>query len=90
MATSDGDELVPFQDVRVVRSTVAALLCRIGDRSMWLPRGHISGMLWVSVAAAVGATLGGLFLSLGLDWPSGATVVLVLGLAFFASQALRL
>jgi ABC-type Mn2+/Zn2+ transport system permease subunit len=45
-------------------------------------------MLWVSVAAAVGATVGGLFLSLALDWPSGATVVLVLGLVFFASQAL--
>jgi ABC-type Mn2+/Zn2+ transport system permease subunit len=51
---------------------------------------HIATMLWVSVAVAVGATLGGLFLSLALDWPSGATVVLVLGLFFFVSQALLL
>ncbi|MFW6113124.1 MAG: metal ABC transporter permease [Thermodesulfobacteriota bacterium] len=50
---------------------------------------HIVGMLWVSAGAAVAATLGGLFLSLGLDWPSGATVVLVLALGFFITQALR-
>jgi zinc transport system permease protein len=68
---------------------VSALLVIPGAVARNLTR-HIAGMLWVSVAAAVGATVGGLFLSLGLDWPSGATVVLVLGLAFFVSQALRL
>lgn len=46
MATDDADDLVPFLDVRIIRSTAAALLCRIGDRSVWLPRGHISGKLW--------------------------------------------
>ena len=46
MATDTDDDLVAFSDVRVIRSTAPALLCRIGDRSVWLPRGHISGMLW--------------------------------------------
>jgi zinc transport system permease protein len=68
---------------------VSALLVIPGAVARNLTR-HIFSMLWVSVAAAVGATLGGLFLSLGLDWPSGATVVLVLGLGFFLSQAVRL
>ena len=46
MATDDADDLVPFQDVRVIRSTPPALLCRIGEKSVWLPRQHISGKLW--------------------------------------------
>jgi len=46
MATDNADDLVPFQDVRVIRSTAPALLCRIGEKSVWLPRGHISGRLW--------------------------------------------
>ena len=46
MATYDAEDLVAFPDVRVIRSTAPALLCRIGDRSVWLPRGHISGKLW--------------------------------------------
>ena len=46
MATEDADDLVPFQDVRVIRSTAPALLCRIGGKSVWLPRWHISGKLW--------------------------------------------
>jgi zinc transport system permease protein len=66
---------------------VSALLVIPGAVARNLTR-HIATMLRVSVAAAVGATLAGLFLSLALDWPSGATVVLVLGLIFFASQAL--
>jgi len=37
MAKDDADGLVPFQDVRVLR---------IGDKSVWLPRLHISGKLW--------------------------------------------
>ena len=45
MLTDDGD-LVLFQDVRVIRSTAPALLCRIGEKSVWLPRWHISGKLW--------------------------------------------
>jgi hypothetical protein len=46
MAAYDADDLVPFPDVRVIRSTAPALLCRIGERSVWLPRLHISGKLW--------------------------------------------
>jgi hypothetical protein len=46
MATEDADELVRFQDVRVIRSTAPALFCRVGDRNVWLPRAHISGKLW--------------------------------------------
>ena len=46
MFTQDPDDLVPFLDVSVLRSTAPALLCQIGDRAVWLPRGHISGKLW--------------------------------------------
>jgi hypothetical protein len=46
MATADADDLVLFQDVKVIRSTAPALLCQIGGRSVWLPRRHISGKLW--------------------------------------------
>ena len=46
MATDDADDLVLFQDVRVIRSTAPALLCRIGEKSVWFPRGHLSGTLW--------------------------------------------
>ena len=46
MTAENPDDLVPFLDVRVVRSTAPALLCRIGDKSVWLPRAHISGRLW--------------------------------------------
>ena len=46
MGTDDADDLVPFEDVRVIRSTAPALLCRIGARSVWLSRWHISGKLW--------------------------------------------
>jgi len=42
----DVDDFVLFQDVRVIRSTAPALLCRIGERSVWLPRWHLSGKLW--------------------------------------------
>ena len=45
MATDDADDLVTFPDVRVIRSTAPALLCRIGNRSVWLPRWHVSGKL---------------------------------------------
>jgi len=46
MVTEDADDLVLFEDVWIVRSTAQALLCRIGERDVWLPRGHISGRLW--------------------------------------------
>lgn len=47
MATmEDSDDLVLFQDVRVIRTTPPALLCQIGTKTVWLPRAHISGKLW--------------------------------------------
>jgi hypothetical protein len=46
MATEDADDLVAFQDVRVIRATASTLLCLIKGKSVWLPRGHISGKLW--------------------------------------------
>lgn len=46
MAVDDADDLVPFQDVRVIRSTAPALLCRIAERKVWLPRWHIAGKLY--------------------------------------------
>jgi hypothetical protein len=46
MAMTDPDAFVLFTDVRVLRSSPPALLCRVGGRSVWLPRGHISGKLW--------------------------------------------
>lgn len=42
----EADDLVVFRDVRVIRATATALLCRVGERSVWLPRTHISGKLW--------------------------------------------
>jgi hypothetical protein len=46
MAVDDADELVAFQNVRVIRSAAQALLCRIAEKNVWLPRGHIAGKLW--------------------------------------------
>jgi len=46
MGVDDGDELVAFQDVTVVRSTAPALLCAIGGRHVWIPRMQITGKLW--------------------------------------------
>lgn len=67
---------------------VSALLVIPGAIARNLSR-HLSYMLWVSVLAALSATLAGLFLSYALDWPSGATVVLLLSLMFFFSQVFR-
>ena len=46
MTVDDADDFVPFQDVRVIRSTAPALLCGIRDKRVWLSRAHISGKLW--------------------------------------------
>ena len=47
MATKEAaDDLVPFLDVRIIRTTAPALLCRIGGKNVWLPRWHVSGKLW--------------------------------------------
>jgi hypothetical protein len=34
VSTNDVDDLVLFQDVRILRSAAPALLCRIGDKSV--------------------------------------------------------
>ncbi len=47
---------------------------------------RIGCMTMVSAAAAMISTLGGLGISYAVDWPSGATVVLLLSLVFLASQ----
>ena len=67
---------------------VSALLVIPGALAGNLSR-HITTMLWVSVGAALGASVGGLLLSGYLDWPSGATVVLVLSAGFFLSHLKR-
>ena len=46
MTVEDADELVLFQDVRIIRASGPALLCGIGDKRVWLPRIHVSGKLW--------------------------------------------
>lgn len=66
---------------------VSALLVIPGALARNLAR-HISGMLAVSMAAAVSAAVGGLLASSLLDWPSGATIVLLLSLGFFLSALL--
>jgi len=48
MPTDDANDLVEFQDVRVIETSGPALLCRIGNRTVWLSRRHISGKLWCS------------------------------------------
>jgi len=66
---------------------VAALLVIPGALARNLTR-HIRPMLAVSVGAAVSSSLGGLMASSVLDLPSGATIVLLLALGFFASALL--
>jgi hypothetical protein len=46
MDADHADDLLLFRDVRVIRSTAPALLCQVGEKSVWLPRQHISGKLW--------------------------------------------
>jgi ABC-type Mn2+/Zn2+ transport system permease subunit len=66
---------------------VSALLVIPGALARNLTR-HIRPMLAVSVAAAVAASVGGLAASSLLDWPSGATIVVLLSLGFFGSALL--
>ena len=46
MPIPQADDLVPFRDVLVIRSSAPSLLCRIGARRLWLLRSQISGKLW--------------------------------------------
>ncbi len=63
---------------------VSALLVIPGAIARNLTR-HITSMMAVSMGAAVSSCLGGLFISSVVDWPSGATIVLLLSLGFFGS-----
>jgi ABC-type Mn2+/Zn2+ transport system permease subunit len=49
---------------------------------------HIRSMVWVSIGASVASTVGGLWLSYHLDFPSGAMVVSVLAVLFFIASLL--
>jgi ABC-type Mn2+/Zn2+ transport system permease subunit len=46
-------------------------------------------MVWTAAGVAVGSTVGGLALSYGVDFPSGATIVLVLAILYFLTGMLR-
>jgi hypothetical protein len=46
LTQDDADDLVPFLDVRIIGSSLAALFCAIGKRRVWLPRLHVVGKLW--------------------------------------------
>jgi hypothetical protein len=46
MSATGADDLIPFQNVLVVRSTPPALLCRIGTKQVWLLRSQMTGKLW--------------------------------------------
>ncbi len=45
MHDGDADELVVYEQVRVLNVTSGAMRCLIGGKCVWLPREHISGTL---------------------------------------------
>jgi zinc transport system permease protein len=45
--------------------------------------------MWLSTGVAMGSAVGGLVLSYGIDFPSGATIVLVLALLYLLTSGLR-
>ena len=45
MGMDDADDLVPFPNVRVIRSTGPALLCMVRNQRVWLLRSQVSGRL---------------------------------------------
>ena len=65
---------------------VSALLVIPGATSQNLTN-HIRGMIYVSAVVAVGATVGGLCLSYLVDFPTGATMVLLLSLFYLLTIA---
>ncbi|MEJ2670819.1 MAG: metal ABC transporter permease [Deltaproteobacteria bacterium] len=67
---------------------VAALLVIPGAIAQNLSR-HLNSMIWVATGVAVGAAVGGLILSYGIDFPSGATIVLVLACIYLLTALLR-
>ena len=45
MRDGDADELLVFEQVRVLNVTSGAMRCLIGDKRVWLPREHVDGAL---------------------------------------------
>lgn len=46
MVGTDGDDLIRFPDVHVIRATIPAMLCAVGGKRVWIARRHVSGKLW--------------------------------------------
>lgn len=67
---------------------VSALLVIPGAVAQNLSQ-QIRGMVVASTGVAVGSMVGGLVLSYGVDFPSGATIVLVLALLYLVTSLLR-
>jgi ABC-type Mn2+/Zn2+ transport system permease subunit len=63
---------------------VAALLVIPGATAQNLT-GHIRGMILTSAGVALGGAVGGIWLSCLLDFPTGATIVLLLALCYLAT-----
>jgi ABC-type Mn2+/Zn2+ transport system permease subunit len=66
---------------------VSALLVIPGATAQNLTR-HIRSMVAASTATAAGAMVGGLWLSYLIDFPSGATIVLLLALLYLLTTSL--
>jgi zinc transport system permease protein len=67
---------------------VSALLVIPGAIAQNLSR-HLINMVWVSAGVAMGSAVGGLIFSYGIDFPSGATIVLVLAFVYLLTSLLR-
>jgi zinc transport system permease protein len=67
---------------------VSALLVIPGAIAQNLSR-HLKNMVWVSTGVAMGSAVGGLIFSYGIDFPSGATIVLVLACLYLVTSLLR-
>jgi zinc transport system permease protein len=67
---------------------VSALLVIPGAIAQNLSR-HLINMVWVSAGVAMGSAVGGLIFSYGIDFPSGATIVLVLAFLYLLTSLLR-
>jgi len=65
---------------------VEALLVIPGAAAQNLSK-HIRGMVITSAAVAVGGAVGGIWLSMLLDFPTGATIVLLLALFYLCTMA---
>jgi zinc transport system permease protein len=50
---------------------------------------QLKNMVWVSTGVAMGSAVGGLILSYEIDFPSGATIVLVLAFLYLFTSVLR-